>query len=227
LFGSLIQAVGGNVGVALLVLEIVVFISILVHELGHAFAFRFYGTASHIVLYWLGGLAIPGMGSWSGGRTRSVTPYSQIVISLAGPIAGFTLAGVMAAAVYGLGGEVNWSRGPMPMPIPDFSETPYAQNQPLFLFFFTGLWCNIFWNVLNLIPVFPLDGGQVARQIFLIADPWGGLRNSIILSTIAAGAVAFWGISSGNMFMGIFFGFMAFESFQSLNSPGGRGGNPW
>jgi len=41
---------------------IAVFISIVIHELGHAFAFRYYGYNAHIVLYHFGGLAIPAGG---------------------------------------------------------------------------------------------------------------------------------------------------------------------
>ena len=36
-----------------------VLVSIVIHELGHAIAFRYYGIASDIVLYQFGGLAIP------------------------------------------------------------------------------------------------------------------------------------------------------------------------
>ncbi|MFN8414577.1 MAG: hypothetical protein U0Z26_19525 [Anaerolineales bacterium] len=35
------------------------FISILIHELGHAFAMRFYSQRSQIVLHGTGGLTIP------------------------------------------------------------------------------------------------------------------------------------------------------------------------
>ena len=54
-----------------------VLISILIHELGHAMAFRYYGVASYIVLYSFGGLAIPigalillGDGSFADGVTK-------------------------------------------------------------------------------------------------------------------------------------------------------------
>ncbi len=54
------------------------FVSILVHELGHTFAFKRFGVDSSIELYHMGGLAIPaGFGSWRGlergdwGRART------------------------------------------------------------------------------------------------------------------------------------------------------------
>ncbi|HND50108.1 MAG TPA: hypothetical protein PLL95_16195, partial [Anaerolineales bacterium] len=45
----------------------IVFISILVHELGHAFAFRRFGQPSRILLHFSGGLTIPESMPWGGG----------------------------------------------------------------------------------------------------------------------------------------------------------------
>ncbi|MBX9581317.1 MAG: hypothetical protein K2X87_13490, partial [Gemmataceae bacterium] len=65
----------------LLVWVVVVFVSILVHELGHAFAFRAFGTDAAVVLYGFGGLAVP----WGGVAGR----WRRVAVSLAGPAAGF------------------------------------------------------------------------------------------------------------------------------------------
>jgi Zn-dependent protease len=54
-----------------------VLVSIIIHELGHAFTMRRYGARPHIVLYALGGLAIPDRGFRRG---------QDIVVSLAGPL---------------------------------------------------------------------------------------------------------------------------------------------
>ena len=64
-----------------------VFTSILIHELGHAVAFRAQGIPSHIVLYHFGGLAIPdGSAATSGGRDSR----SRMIIAFAGPAAQLT-----------------------------------------------------------------------------------------------------------------------------------------
>jgi hypothetical protein len=55
----------------------VTFVSILVHELGHAFAFRWSGAEARIWLHWFGGLAVS--------PNRPESPRRSIVISLAGP----------------------------------------------------------------------------------------------------------------------------------------------
>ncbi len=224
-----------NVGVCLLVLIAVFFVSILVHELGHTLAFRSFGVHSHVLLYWLGGLAIPdSMGSWSAGRTRSLTSNQKVIVSLAGPFAGFCLAGAFAGFVYLLGGRVEFIADSfIPTLIPHLEDSRIAGNGAMFIFLWMGLWANIFWNVLNLAPIFPLDGGQVARELFTQFDPSNGLRYSLILSIVVGALIAIRGLSSGDHFMAFFFGYMAWVSYQSLQQLGGGfgggygGGNPW
>ena len=95
----------------MLIFAIVVFVSILVHELGHALAFRRYGTASRIVLYHFGGLAIPEESPWGESQWRlsdDRPERNEIVISLAGPVAGFLLAAVVIGAVRLAGHKLLW-----------------------------------------------------------------------------------------------------------------------
>ncbi len=57
LFGVQRATVGGGIDIALVVEWIVlVFVGILVHELGHAVAFRSFGRTPSVVLYGMGGL---------------------------------------------------------------------------------------------------------------------------------------------------------------------------
>ena len=65
----------------------VAFVSILVHELGHAVIMRRFGSNARIVLHSFGGLAIP-EGSLGFGRSyHRRSSNEQIYISLAGPFA--------------------------------------------------------------------------------------------------------------------------------------------
>jgi len=63
----------------------VVFVSVLVHELGHATAAHLFGSPARIMLYGLGGLTAH--------RPMS-SQWRSIAVSLAGPFAGFALAAV-------------------------------------------------------------------------------------------------------------------------------------
>ena len=228
---SLLQ--GANAGMTLLTLVIVFFLSILVHELGHAFAYRYYGQPARIVLYWMGGLAIAdgGSGLWAPRKTVSLNPQQRIVVSAAGPAFGFLLAALLIALVSALGGTVFWEReGILPMAVPVFEQNV---NRAIRIFFFVGIWANIFFNIMNLAPVFPLDGGQIARQLFVMHDGFNGIRNSMMLSVIAGAAIAIFSLASGDRFLGFFFGFMAWSNYMTMQQMGGGfgggygGGRPW
>src|SRR5512134_3918704 len=79
---------------------VAIFVGILVHELGHALAFRRYGQRSHILIHFMGGLTIPEPVSWGSGYANvGLTANQQIFISLAGPVAGFLLAALLLAIV--------------------------------------------------------------------------------------------------------------------------------
>lgn len=226
IFGSSMLQIGDNPGVALLVLTAVFFGSILFHELGHSIAFKYYGISSHIVLYWMGGVAVPNGGSYGSSfrRGRAYTSNAQIIVSLAGPAFNFILGGLLLGIIYATGGQVEYEQsGIFPILIPDLRESSLAGNSAAFIFFLSGLFANFVWGILNLIPVYPLDGGQVARQVFMQADSHNGLKNSLILSIIVAIVVGVVGLQQGDRFMPIFFGFMAYSNYMALQQSGGIG----
>jgi Zn-dependent protease len=214
-----------NTGVGLLLVAAVFFVSILIHELGHAVAFRLYGVPSRIVLYWMGGLAIPDSGgAWSPRRTGALTSNQQIVVSFAGPLFGFLLAALLVGIVLALGGEIRTVNiFYIPIPIPVLKGTIFAASASAFLVFVAGIILNILLNLLNLVPIYPLDGGQIARQVMVQMDRFNGVRNSIILSIASAILIAVLCIKADETFMAIFFGFMAFSNYQSLQQTGRPG----
>ena len=102
---------------------------------------------------------------------------------------------------------------------------------PLDLAVFFLLAPSMYWALLNLLPVYPLDGGQIAREVFTISNPNTGIRNSLILSIVAGAAVAIFALRRGDTFLAIMFGMLAFSSYQTLQAYSGRGGGfggrPW
>ncbi|HMB23455.1 MAG TPA: site-2 protease family protein, partial [Anaerolineales bacterium] len=79
------------------------------------------------------------------------------------------------------------------------------------------LWVNIFWGLINLMPVYPLDGGSVARNVLVQVDPVSGMRKSLWLSVIAGGIVALLGlVFFRSLFIALMFGLLAVQSYQSL-----------
>jgi stage IV sporulation protein FB len=208
-----------NPGLGLLAIAGVFWVSVLVHELGHAWAFRRYGVSSRIVLYWMGGLAIPSDGgTWMAKRSGSLTPQQRIIISLAGPVAGLLLAAAMCLVVISLQGSIVWH---LALPLPQFGESSPIQRGSLpHVIFYSAIVINVILNLFNLVPIFPLDGGQVARQTMVIADPWNGVRKSLILSLVAAVGMILISLQlMENVFLAVFFGFLAFSNFQELQGP--------
>jgi Zn-dependent protease len=71
--------------------------------------------------------------------------------------------------------------------------------------------------LINLAPVYPLDGGSVTRNVLLQADPLDGVRKSLWISVIAGAAIALAGlVFFRSIFMALLFGLLAFQSYQSL-----------
>jgi Zn-dependent protease len=206
---------------------LVVFISIVVHELGHALAFRWYGADADVVLYAFGGLAIPSHAI--SGRWR------RIAVALAGPFAGFVLCGL----VYGSNEALGWVAA--------------VGSRELAFFYLQLVFVNLVWGVFNLLPVFPLDGGQVCRE--LCGMKWRGRGERISLqisfgtalavvawsifcamdrSNIGAGVLTGlpWWIPRGTIYTAILFALLAMTSYQLLQrTGGGYGGSddrlPW
>jgi len=198
---------------------LVIFVSILIHELGHAFAFRRYGQHSQVVLHFAGGLTIPEPVYWGSGYANvGLTPNQQIFISLAGPGAGFVFAALIIAIVILTGGSVvtTWLLGLIPLPVT--ASLPFGGRVVTVLVSLL-LWVNIFWGLINLVPVYPLDGGSVSRNLLLQADPMNGVRKSLWISVIAGVLVAIIGLLFlRSIYMALLFGFLAFQSYQSLLS---------
>ena len=134
LFGSSIAL---QIGLQYLLLWVAcMFFSILLHELGHAIAFRVFGSPSEIVLHGFGGAA-------QGYRLNR--PWKRMLVALAGPAIqlGF------AVAVYA--GEIAFRLSAI---------HPVLAVAVNFL-----LWMNFVWALINLVPLLPLDGGVVLREV--------------------------------------------------------------
>jgi Zn-dependent protease len=201
------------------------FLSILIHEFGHVFMFRACGVTSNVVLYAFGGLAIP--------HRPLYDRWQRIAVSLAGPLAEFLLLGVIVIAVavadvdkvdiiynyamsiFGLGHD---NGGILGFP-------PLIEDAIFFL-----ILMNLFWGLLNLLPIWPLDGGQVSKDFLDGVMPGGqGLRLAFGISLVLAGLLAAHCIAAdrgfhlipflpslGGTYSAVMFGLLAVQSFQML-----------
>lgn len=213
-----------------------VFVSILVHELGHAIAFRRYSVASRVVLYHFGGLAVPSA-SYSGRGGGHLDSRQQIVVSVAGPAAQLVLAGMVYGAVRLSGYSLAFGLPLLPYELV-WGNLELLPNRNLNIALSFLLLPSVYWALLNLLPVYPLDGGQIARELFAMSNAQTGIKNSLILSAATGFGLAIYAISRQDMMMAILFGMLAFSSFQALQAytgggggfggwRGGRGGGGW
>ncbi len=170
-----------------------IFVSILVHELGHALTARYFGWPPRILLYHFGGLAFYN-------PTYGHTPLRSILISLAGPGAGFVLFGLVlafdfASVSYGFADQIS-----------HLGETA--------IFFLIRI--NLFWGLINLLPVYPLDGGQVSRSLFTWMMNSGGVTVSLKISILTGAAVAILAAYLREFYIAILFGGLAYQSYTQL-----------
>jgi stage IV sporulation protein FB len=180
----------GNIFLLALWVLIVLF-SVLLHELGHAIADEYYGRAPRIELYSMGGLTIPT-------RSSLLSYPKEILISFSGPLAGFLLGGIIYAILQFVG------------PI----ENPY-----LHWFVAQLLWVNIGWGVVNLIPILPLDGGQIMLNLYhWLRNPYDNRTPYIIsivfgiIAIIAALVI----MRGGGLYLALLAGWLTYNNYMAL-----------
>lgn len=176
---------------------VVVFVSILVHELGHALTAEAFGCPASIMLYHFGGLAMhhPGYN-----YTRRV----RMLIILAGPAAGLVLYGLVELLVFA---EMRLRF------LPDSVVT-----SPAFLMTILFLrHVNLFWSLFNLLPVYPMDGGQFSRELCLQLDRMKGERKAAFISLVAGiAAAAGMALYFHQPYAALMLAMMAFQSYEQL-----------
>jgi Zn-dependent protease len=143
-------APGANAFVLATVSALAFFLSILLHELGHA------------VVAIRNGIPIEGIDLWMfGGVARlgrdTDSPGVEFRVAIAGPIV--TL--LIAAVCVGVG--IAISSGDQLLDSSRFAETGVVGSATAVLGYLASV--NILVLVFNLIPGFPLDGGRIARAI--------------------------------------------------------------
>ena len=177
------------------------FVSILVHELGHALTARHFGWPPNIVLHGFGGLAryTPG---WGYTRKRA------IFITAAGPLAGFALFGIVFGVhlliAWGLRENQAWATTLMSSNAAHEIEFGIRQLE----------WINLVWGLFNLLPVFPLDGGQICSELLNARSSHSGRARAHQIGMIAAGLVALLFFNWQMLIGGLMFGGLAYQNYQ-------------
>jgi Zn-dependent protease len=191
----------------------VVFFSILIHELGHVLMGMMFGSHGHIVLYGFGGLAI--------GSSNLDKRWQRNLVYFAGPLAQFLLYGF----VYLIHENLEENQG--------------GRLSPMVAILFRMLFfVNLWWPILNLLPIWPLDGGRLSRETFQWIVPKNGIVVSLIVSIIVAGILAVHALAAekgypiipfigGDWYMGLLFALFAVSNIQELQILRYHTRRPW
>ena len=116
----------------------IVFVSVLLHELGHALACRSFGYRPRIELVWTGGLTHPNAGA-------PIPWHKDVLLTLAGPVLGL----LFGTACYLVGQTAIPSSGYLRAVLDDLITV------------------NLGWSVINLAPIPPMDGGKIATVVLI------------------------------------------------------------
>ena len=185
--------VGGSLPVLAVALFFpVVVVSILIHELGHAFMARASrARVDGILLYLMGGLTF-----WTHGSAL-VTRTRRVWISAAGSL-GQAAVGVGVFVAMRAGSFGDESANLMSHPFDDeFWQAAYRED---YLPYALGLfvWVSVFWAIFNWLPIGGLDGGHMTRELLTRRNPASGheLARRISIGTLILAGL--WLFASGN-----------------------------
>ncbi len=164
--------------------------SVLIHELGHAFAARSFGARPTIQLVGLGGLT-------RAEGAEQLEWWQDLLFTLAGPAAGLAL-GVFSGAVAVVGGSA------LPDPV---------------RYFATGLaLANISWTVLNLLPISTLDGGRITALVLTRVLGRPGFLIAQLIALGLAALVLLWAVLSRQPFLAVLVALMVMRTFANIGA---------
>jgi membrane-associated protease RseP (regulator of RpoE activity) len=149
-----------------------------------------------------------------------------VAISFAGPAAGFLLAAVMYVLLRAAGYDVLVYVWRFILVFVHLAPGELVGSRHLTEFIDDMFFVCVFWGIFNLLPIFPLDGGQIAQRIMVMVHPREGVRLSLVISMVAAILVAAFAALNRQFFMAGFFALMAANSYAVLGHQRG-GGDPW
>jgi hypothetical protein len=168
-------------------------VSVLAHELGHAVAYRRYGAESRIVLSSFFGLTYG----------EALPPGRRIAVSLAGPVTGFVLGGLILAAAA------------IARPTDPGFQQVLADL----------LWINLAWGAINLLPILPLDGGQAIGAFLERLGRPNAVREALVVSLATSLLAALAAVGIGQPWLLILLAFFTvanYDQFRYLGDYGRR-----
>lgn len=174
---------------------LIVFQGVLMHELGHALVGRLFGLRPKIDL-----MAFWGLTSWEPGpdgtHIRNLSPGKLILISFAGPLVGLVIGGGALAALIAL-----------------------RPADPLHEWTLTVLvYVNLIWSLYNLLPILPLDGGNIMAAGFSFFDRTSGIIWARYASLFFIAGLLLFALLFQAIFLVLILGFFGYMNWQALRA---------
>lgn len=142
---------------------VLVFFSVLIHELGHAVVSLAFGYRPAIQLVWMGGFTRPN-------APGPIPWYADVLVTAAGPGFGIILW-LLSKALY------------------EVIRPTSLLAQAIFV---SAIWVNRSWSLLNLAPIQPLDGGRISNALLTRALGRSGYLASQIVGVLTSAAMIGW-----------------------------------
>lgn len=159
---------------------VIVFLSILIHELGHAFTARSMGAEVKIELNGFGGLT-----RWSV-PAEGFGPGKRALVAASGSAVGVAVGGV----IWVLAAQFD----------------PYS-GLALFVIN-TTIYVNLFWGLLNWVPIRPLDGGHLLLSLLEKIAPNRSAEVARVVFALMSAAALVWALTHDLVFIAILAGWM-------------------
>jgi Zn-dependent protease len=168
------------------------FLIVLLHEFGHSLACRQVGgQADQIVLWPLGGVAFVSPPQRPGATLWSIA---------AGPLVNVALIPVLGIIVF-MGSGSSW----------------VASNPNVYNFFFYLLIINVFLLAFNILPIYPLDGGQILRSLLWFKfGQIKSLKIAAIIGFFGVGGMILFALWRQSIWIGILAVFVLLNCWSAL-----------
>jgi Zn-dependent protease len=165
----------------------VCFLSVLIHEYGHALTAVFFKRKASIELVGLGGIA-----QYEGQRLNFL---QEFILILNGPLAGFLLSFLFYCIKNILPESL----------LGDF--TGY--------FLYMMIYINLYLSIFNMLPVYPLDGGRLFKAVLELLFGDKGGRAAFLSSSLFGATLALWAYIQISTFTAFLLASFAYESYQA------------
>ncbi len=162
----------------------IIIFSVLIHEFGHAITAYYLGQKPRIELIALGGR--------TSYESRGLTLPKQFLIVFDGPLFGFLL---FLASYFLL--KTSFFHSPI-----------IIKSLEIFKLI------NFFWTLINLLPILPLDGGQLLRIALEFFFGIKGFKAALLIGMLIGVGFGLFFFVAQNLLLGALFFLFAFESFD-------------